>query len=58
MTHGKGHRYDEYLERIAQHPIVTKVKITEMISNLADHPSKKQMKKYAKGLLRLLREIK
>lgn len=49
--------YDEYLEKVATCPIATKVKIADMISNLADSPTKKQIEKYAKGLLRLSKEL-
>ncbi|EDM25460.1 Metal dependent phosphohydrolase, HD region [Lentisphaera araneosa HTCC2155] len=49
--------YTEYLEAISQSPLATKVKIADMISNLADIPTKKQIKKYAKALLRLSKEL-
>ena len=48
--------YEDYLERVAASPIATKVKIADMLSNLADNPTKQQIRKYAKGLLRLTRE--
>jgi (p)ppGpp synthase/HD superfamily hydrolase len=48
--------YDDYLERVARSPLATKVKIADMLSNLADNPTEKQIRKYAKGLLRLTRE--
>lgn len=57
MTKKKGQSYDEYLENIASCPIATKVKIADMISNLADNPTKRQIEKYAKGLLRLSKEL-
>ncbi|MDQ8181703.1 hypothetical protein [Pelagicoccus sp. SDUM812005] len=49
--------YEDYLERVAQNPLATKVKIADMISNLADNPTNKQLKKYAKGLSRLTRDL-
>lgn len=49
--------YDEYIERVAQNPLASKVKIADMISNLADHPTNEQLKKYAKGLTRLTRDL-
>lgn len=49
--------YEDYLDRIASSPIATKVKIADMLSNLADKPTKKQIRKYAKGLLKLTHEI-
>ena len=57
ITKTKGMDYTTYLENIAESPLATKVKIADMISNLADSPSKKQLKKYAKGLLRLTRDL-
>ncbi|GHC58350.1 GTP pyrophosphokinase [Roseibacillus persicicus] len=48
--------YDQYLERIAASPIACRVKIADMLSNLADHPTRKQIRKYARGLLRLTRD--
>jgi len=47
--------YDVYLEDIASCPIASKVKVADMLSNLADKPTNKQIQKYAKGLLRLTR---
>ena len=47
--------YEEYLDKISTSPTATKVKIADMLSNLADKPTKKQIRKYAKGLLRLTR---
>ncbi|MCH6258398.1 hypothetical protein MLD52_17695 [Puniceicoccaceae bacterium K14] len=49
--------YDEYLEKIASSPLATMVKIADMISNLADNPSVKQLKKYSKGLVRLTQDL-
>ena len=48
--------YEEYLDGIASCNIAKKVKIADMLSNLSDNPTKKQIKKYSKGLLRLLRD--
>ena len=45
--------YDDYLEQVASSPVATKVKVADMLSNLSDNPTQKQMRKYAKGLLRL-----
>jgi len=47
--------YDVYLGNIASCPIASKVKVADMLSNLADKPTNKQIQKYAKGLLRLTR---
>ena len=49
--------YKEYLEGVIQNPIARKVKIHDMLSNLSDSPSRKQVKKYAEGLVFLLNGI-
>lgn len=48
--------HDAYLEEIKRNPIARKVKIADMLSNLADDPTPKQIRKYAKGLLVLVEE--
>lgn len=53
VTKTKGKSYEDYLEDIAASPLATKVKIADMLSNLADNPTDRQIRKYAKGLLRL-----
>jgi len=55
LTKSRETVYDAYLDRIAACHIATRVKVADMLSNLADAPSKKQIRKYAKGLLRLVR---
>ena len=50
ITKQDGEDYDLYLERVKANPIAAKVKIADMLSNLADTPSEKQKAKYAKGL--------
>jgi (p)ppGpp synthase/HD superfamily hydrolase len=46
--------YDQYLSCVKKNELARKVKIADMISNLADNPTDKQIKKYAKGLLFLV----
>lgn len=46
--------YDRYLSGIKADPVAKKVKVADMLANLADHPSERQIIKYAKGLLILL----
>ena len=48
--------YDEYLSSIANDPVARHVKIADMLTNLSDTPTDKQIRKYAKGLLYLLGE--
>ena len=54
MTHKDGESYGKYLEPIKNNPLAKKVKIADMLANLADSPTEKQIKKYARGLLFLL----
>jgi len=55
LTHSNGLSYERYLSAIAAHPIAKKVKMADMITNLSDRPSDRQIVKYAKGLLTLMR---
>jgi len=56
LTKTRETSYDTYMDQVASSEIATKVKIADMLSNLADNPTKKQIRRYAKGLLRLTRE--
>ena len=42
--------YEEYLHKVKWNVLARTVKILDMISNLADSPTDKQLRKYAKGL--------
>lgn len=53
LTKSSETRYEDYLERVAESQLATKVKIADMLSNLADNPTKRQIRKLANGLLRL-----
>ena len=55
MTHTNGISYERYLAAIAAHPIAKRVKIADMITNLSDSPTDRQIVKYSKGLLVLMR---
>lgn len=46
--------YGEYLRRVKQNEIARKVKIADMLHNLSDAPTEKQVVKYARGLLTLV----
>lgn len=54
LTRTPEETYKEYLRQVKSHPIARKVKIADMISNLADAPTEKQILKYAKALQFLL----
>lgn len=43
--------YDEYLNLVKSNDLARNVKIADMLSNLADTPTIKQIRKYSKGLL-------
>lgn len=46
--------YERYLAGIKASPLAKKVKIADMLANLGDSPTERQIVKYAKGLLVLL----
>ena len=46
--------YKEYLNLVKQNDLSRVVKIADMLSNLADNPTNRQIKKYAKGLAFLM----
>ena len=54
LTKRDGLDYDAYLTAVAASPLARRVKIADMLSNLADGPTDAQIKKYAQGLLRLM----
>jgi (p)ppGpp synthase/HD superfamily hydrolase len=54
LTKADGTDYEVYLMAIKANPLAKKVKIADMLSNLSDQPSEKQILKYAKGLTILL----
>ena len=43
--------YMTYLARVKENPIALKVKIADMLCNLADDPTPRQVEKYRKGML-------
>jgi (p)ppGpp synthase/HD superfamily hydrolase len=47
--------YEEYLDGVRTSLTATKVKVEDILDNLSDSPSKKQIIKYSIGLLRLLK---
>lgn len=53
LTKKEGVTYEDYLAAIKQHPLACKVKISDMLDNLSDNPTRKQIIKYTKGLLYL-----
>lgn len=51
-----GGSYTVYLFKVNQNPLAKAVKIEDMLHNLSDAPTEKQIIKYAKGLLFLLED--
>lgn len=56
LTKSKEIPYGDYLEKVRDNELAKKVKIQDMLDNLSDKPSKKQIIKYSKGFLVLLKE--
>lgn len=57
LTKKPGQDYMEYLEGVRANYMARKVKIADMLANLSDSPSRKQVKKYTEGLAFLLNGI-
>lgn len=54
LTKIKGVSYDDYLVLVKANPIARRVKVADMIHNLSESPTDKQIAKYGKGLLFLI----
>lgn len=54
LTRDGGTIYHHYLEVVRKDPIALKVKIADILCNLADQPTDNQIKKYAKALVFLM----
>ncbi len=54
LTHKDSEPYQEYLERVKGDKLATKVKVADMVANLTDKPTDRQIKKYTKGMEFLL----
>ena len=54
LTKKVGESYEDYLDKIRFNPIALKVKEADMLHNLSDDPTPRQVLKYARGLVRLL----
>lgn len=54
LTKNNHEDYQIYLNRIKRNKIAKEVKIADMLHNLSESPTRKQIKKYAKGLIFLL----
>ena len=54
LTKHPSRSYDEYLKLVKLNDLARHVKIADMLSNLSDSPTIKQIRKYATGLLFLI----
>jgi len=54
LTRADGVSYKEYLLGVRQNWIARKVKVADILHNLSDTPTERQIIKYAKGLLVLM----
>ncbi len=54
LTKSDGIDYENYLIKVRDNDLARKVKVEDMLDNLSDSPTKKQIVKYARGLLVLL----
>jgi (p)ppGpp synthase/HD superfamily hydrolase len=56
LTHRKDEPYMEYLKRVSMNEMATRVKLADIQDNISDAPTGRQMVKYAKAILFLLKE--
>jgi (p)ppGpp synthase/HD superfamily hydrolase len=54
LSKSKYESYNEYLKEIKNHDLALEVKLLDMLDNLCDNPSKKQILKYSKAISFLL----
>ena len=56
LTRTAGEDYDDYINHIAKcSDLVLRVKIADILDNVSDSPTEKQMKKYRKALLTIMK---
>lgn len=54
LTREPDETYEEYLDAIKDNRLLARVKIADMLANLTDSPTQKQIEKYTKGILFLV----
>jgi len=54
LTHNRGENYFDYINRIKQNIVATRIKIQDILDNLNDSPSKNQTERYNIALKVLL----
>lgn len=58
VTKFRDETYDQYLHRVRGRELSRRVKIADVIDNLADDPTPRQIRKCAKALLYLTEDLK
>lgn len=58
LTHKEGEKYFDYIRRVQECPMATRVKIADILANLSDSPTPRQIRKYARALLMLITDDK
>lgn len=58
LTKTEGVEYAHYLSGVKANPIALRVKIADMLANLADKPTTSQIEKYVKGITYLFEDSK
>jgi len=53
LTKKREQTYNDYINSVKQHDIARRVKVADIISNLNDNPSNKQIVKFSKALIKL-----
>lgn len=57
LTKEKGVSYEQYIEALRYTTNAKQVKIADILANLADDPTDRQIVKYSKALLKLMKDI-
>ena len=57
LTHKQSESYSAYVKRVAKDVLAKEVKIADIMANITDTPSKRQIQKYTKALDYLLHRI-
>lgn len=55
MSKPEGVEYEEYIKDISKDTLLRKIKIADILANLSDSPSEKQLQKYTKALSILIK---
>ena len=53
LTKRREQRFEDYIDSVSKNDMARKVKIADLIANISDNPSNKQIVKFSKALIRL-----